>query len=228
MNEIRKKSLIEEIRDLEKNLKGKPIGDKEISYYQNVARNIMAYYDIYEYIGCLYYTVNRNRFMFRLQGFNVDYDIEEIIPLYIDYAKKKKKNIKRYQIPLKDNIYMMENYRKRVDMIMNLYLQYKIDPIKEFTKLNLDYILLNSKFDINKVVEKQKCFISDGKITFKHFSLIIQIKRWVKMIDVVDFDLTFYKEVLIHYKNKYKQLDIHEATKYIDECIADYNNSIEQ
>lgn len=84
-------------------------------------------------------------------------------------------------------------------------------------------ILNNSVYNIVKALKKDR---EENTMTFINVPLTIKFES--KPIKVVDDKITSDNKIIVRYSGcKKKRLDIDEAIKYIDECIADYNNSIE-
>lgn len=224
MNEIKKQALIKEIQILENKVEEtrmqKP---NDVPYYEKVALNTFKYY-LDNLLIDVMYDEYKERFKFKFIGSDNKYcTIEEFIPLCIEYLRcLSEQKLKLCKVPLKLHIYKIENYDLREQMIVDIYNESKDKNMyyDEFTKLNQDYILLNSKFDINSLIQKNECVCAYDKITFENISLKI-------LLTSIQGQNPKVRKISVGYKTEYKQLDIHEATKYIDECIADYNNSIE-
>lgn len=229
MNEIKKQALIKEIKILESKVEATRIQNpNDVLYYTKVALDTVSYYIDTLFLDAYYHELNE-RFMFKLRSdpkVKPSF-IEDIIPVCVEHLKSLSEHKpKLRKVPFKLYSYKMENYDLREQMIVDIYNESKDKDVyyDEFVKLNKDYILLNSKFDINNLIQKNECTCADDKITFENISLKILLTP----ITRIQGKKPIVRMISVGYKNEFKQLDIHEATKYIDECITDYNNLIEQ
>lgn len=229
MNEIKKQALIKEIKMLECKVEETRIQHpNDVLYYIKVALDTVSYYIDTLFLDAYYHELNE-RFMFRLRSAPKVKPsfIEDIIPICLEYLKSiSEHKPKLSKVPFKLYVYKMENYDLREQMIDDIYDESKDKDVyyDEFAKLNKDYILLNSKFDINNLIQKNECACADDKITFEDISL----KIFLFPITDIHEKKPIVRKISVVYKNEFKQLDIHEATKFIDKCISDYNNSIEE
>lgn len=98
------------------------------------------------------------------------------------------------------------------------------DILDLFVFYSMLTVIDNSNYSIAKALKKDR---EENTMTFINIPLTIKFES--KPIKVVDDKIISDNKIIVRYSGcKKKRLDIDEAIKYIDECIADYNNSIEQ
>lgn len=97
------------------------------------------------------------------------------------------------------------------------------DILEMFILYRMLTVIDNSNYRIAKALKKDR---EENTMTFIDIPLTIKFES--KPIKVVDDKIISNNKIIIRYSGcKKKRLDIDEAVKYIDECIADYNSSIE-
>lgn len=97
------------------------------------------------------------------------------------------------------------------------------DILDLFVFYSMLTVIDNSNYSIAKALKKDR---EENTMTFINIPLTIKFES--KPIKVVDDKIISDNKIIVRYSGcKKKRLDIDEAIKYIDECIADYNNSIE-
>lgn len=97
------------------------------------------------------------------------------------------------------------------------------DILDLFVFYSMLTVIDNSNYSIAKALKKDR---EENTMTFINIPLTIKFES--KPIKVVDDKIISDNKIIVIYSGcKKKRLDIDEAIKYIDECIADYNNSIE-